>query len=103
MLSKSDIDTGLLEDSEPIVIAAGGSESTGYKYSKFYKLKLYYVPEEDTFVLSKTSINGVRKWSFDSLDAAIRRYNRLCEDSYEEKQVSDVYEVPEYVFEEIDG
>lgn len=103
MISKDDIDMGLLDEEEPVRLANGGSEGVGYKYSKYYSLDIYYIPSVEKFVVSKTTINGVGKWALPSLEQAIRKYNRLCEDSYRDKQVVDVYKVPDYAVEEAES
>jgi hypothetical protein len=99
-LSESSIDSSLLDSDEPVILAEGGSKTNGYKHSKFYNLKLYYIPSVDRFVLSKSSILGVNLSSFGSLAKAIHRYNEFCEDSYTEKPIADRYDVADYVIEE---
>lgn len=100
MISESDIDKSLLDSADPVVLFQGGSESIGYKYTKYYSVSLFYIPEVDTFVVEKTTINGVTTDSCETLHHAINKVNRLCENSFEDKSDRRTNEISDHILEE---
>lgn len=100
-IRKQDIDMEPVGGERAAQIFNGGSERVGYKNSEYYSLALYYVPvQQDPFVVIKGSIMANRKFSFDSVEKALKWMNELTEPDlggFEEKPISDKYDVPDYL------